>query len=511
MKKVYEIRHKLAHLKAVVQIHSPYSQYVKKSDGYYRWSELEEMSIDDDKELEDEYQSRLSAVSANECCLLVFTSGTVGNPKGVMMSHDNLIWVTNTSIATFGKIEVGAEVIVSYLPLSHVAAQVLDISAAILSAATVYFADKNAMKGTLMETLKEAQPTLFFTVPRLFEKIHEKMLAIGAQSGALKRALGSWAKRVTLKHHMDRIINGHSTNNSIQFRLASKLVLSKVKEALGFQRCRTFFTGAAPLSRATKEYFLSLDMLIFECYGMSEATIHTITTGDTKSFNSVGSTVPGTETKIININEEGHGEICMRGRHVFMGYIGDMEKTIEAIDDERWLRSGDVGYQDENGYLYVTGRIKELIITAGGENIPYLLIEQNVKNECAAIANAFLIGDCRKFLTMLITIKTEFDDVGAPRDDLTSESKHWFESVGLNYTKLSEVLNAENLPNVNKAIQECLNRANGKSISNAQKVQKFALLPHDFTIATDELTPTMKLKRNVVLKKYKDIIDRFYE
>jgi long-chain-fatty-acid--CoA ligase ACSBG len=510
MKKIYEIKNKLSNLKAIVQIHSPYAQYVKKSDNFYRWSELEEMSIEDDQELQDEYQKRLLSISANECCLLVFTSGTVGNPKGVMMSHDNLIWTAQTGISTFGKIEVGNEVLVSYLPMSHAAAQVLDISAAILSAATVYFADKNAMKGTLMETLKEAQPTLFFTVPRLFEKIHEKMLVIGSQNGAVKRALGSWAKRVTLKHHMDRIMNGHSTN-SIQYRLASKLVLSKVKEALGFQRCRTFFTGAAPLSPATKEYFLSLDMLIFECYGMSESNIHTITKGDTKSFNSVGSALPGTETKIININEEGHGEICMRGRHVFMGYIGDMEKTIETIDDERWLRSGDLGYIDENGYLYVTGRIKELIITAGGENIPYLLIERNVKNECAAISNAFLVGDCRKFLTMLITIKTEFDESGAPKDDLTAESKQWFESVGQSYTKLSEILNTENLPKVNKTIQECINRANEKSISNAQKVQKFALLPHDFTIATNELTPTMKLKRNVVLKKYQDLIDHMYE
>lgn len=509
MKKIHEIKDKLPHLKAVVQIHAPYASHVKKSDGYYRWMELEEMSVNDEG-LEDEYQRRKSSVAANECCVLVFTSGTVGNPKGAMLSHDNLIWVAQTGIASFGKIDVGNEVFVSYLPMSHVAAQVLDISAAIQSAATIYFADKNAMKGTLMETLKEAQPTLFFTVPRLFEKMHEKMLIVGSQSGALKRTLGSWAKRVTLKHHMNRI-KGQSTNESVQFRLASKLILSKVKEALGFNRCRTFFTGAAPLSADIKEYFLSLDIVIYEGYGMSEAIIHSITSANTKSLDSVGLALPGTQTKIININEDGHGEICMRGRHVFMGYINDLEKTIEAIDDERWLRTGDVGYQDNDGYIYVTGRIKELIVTAGGENIPYLLIENTVKNECRAIANAFLVGDRKKFLTMLITIKTEIDGAGAPKDDLTTDAQQWFENVGQSYTKLSQVLDPANLPKVTEAIQECMNRSNAKAISNAQKVQKFALLPHDFTIATGELTPTMKLKRNVVLKKYKDIIDRFYE
>lgn len=290
----------------------------------------------------------------------------------------------------------------------------------------------------------------------------------------------------------------------------AKHVLSKVKQALGFQRCRTFFTGAAPLNEETKKYFLSLDMFIYEGYGMSESTIHTLTTMETPSFNTVGKSLPGTLTKIINVNEDGHGEICMKGRHVFMGYINEPEKTAETIDDERWLHSGDLGYIDDDGYIYITGRIKELIITAGGENIPYIKIENEVKNECNAISNAVLVGDQKKFLTMLLTLKTEMNEDGSPRDELAPETVSWLDSIGLNHKKLSDVLSNQVDEKVMKAIEELINRANSKAISNAQKVQKFAILPHDFTISTGELTPTMKLKRNVVLGKYKEIINKLY-
>jgi long-chain-fatty-acid--CoA ligase ACSBG len=375
-------------------------------------------------------------------------------------------------------------------------------------AGTVYFADKNAMKGTLFDTIVEAKPTVFFTVPRLFEKIHEKMLSVGAQSGYIKKLIGGWAKRVTLQHHMDRI-NGNPTN-SVQYRIASKFVLSKIKEALGFQRCKTFFTGAAPLNEETKKYFLSLDMFIYEGYGMSESTVHTLTTMETPSMETVGKCLPGTLTKVINLNEDGQGEICMKGRHIFMGYINEPEKTMEAIDDDRWLHSGDLGYIDEDGFIYITGRIKELIITSGGENIPYIRIENQVKNECSAISNAFLVGDNKKFLTMLVTLKTEMSEDGSQLDQLAPETISWLQEIGLNYTKLSEVLSNGTDPKVVKAIQNSVQRANEKAISNAQKVQKFEILPQDFTMNSGELGPTMKLKRNVVLAKYKETIDKMY-
>jgi long-chain-fatty-acid--CoA ligase ACSBG len=503
MAKILKIKSNLPHLKAVVQIHPDLEEGLKSSDGFYSFSELEKMDIGDEIDLE--YEKRLNDIAANECCCIIYTSGTVGNPKGVMLSHDNVLFSSQCALRKMGNIEEGQEVIVSYLPLSHAAAQILDVFGSILIAGTIYFADKNAMKGTLMKTIVEAKPTIFFTVPRLFEKIHEKMLEIGSQSGFLKKTLGDWAKRVTLQYHVD-CLSGKSPS-SFQYRLASHLVLSRVKEALGFQRCRTFFSAAAPISEEIKRYFLSLDMFIVEGYGMSESSVHTVTTRDTLSFSTVGKCLPGTLTKIHNADENGHGEICMKGRNIFMGYINEMNKTLETIDDERWLHSGDIGYLDEDGFLYITGRIKELLITSGGENIPYLLIEATVKNECSAVSNALLVGDRKKFLTILLTLKTEMNEDGSPSDNLAPDTIKWLESHDLCFEKLSQVLSNEQ---VQKLIQEAINRANAKSVSNAQKVQKFALLPNDFSIATGELTPTMKLKRSFVVEKYKEIVEKFY-
>ena len=506
MEKILKIRHQLPYLKAIIQIHSDLAEGLNKSDGYWRFEDLERMEIDETVSFE--FETRLNNVAANECCCIVYTSGTVGNPKGVMLSHDNILWSTFCGITKFEKIEVGNETIVSYLPMSHTAAQLLDVFGCILLAGTVYLADRDAMKGTLFNTILEAKPTIFFTVPRLFEKIHEKMLDVGAQSGILKKSLGQWAKSVSLQHHMNKM-SGKPTN-SLQYRIASKFILSKVKEALGFQRCHCFITGSATLGEVTKKYFLSLDLVIIEGYGMSESSIHTMTPPELPSFKTCGKKLPGTKTKIINLNEDGHGEICMKGRHVFMGYINEKEKTEEAIDDERWLHSGDLGYIDENGFVYVTGRLKELIITSGGENIPYLKIEDEVKEECKAVSNAFLIGDQRKFLSMLITLKTKLNEDGSQSDDLAPETIKWLESIDLSYKKLSQVVSKDADPKILQSIQEAISRANKKSISNAQKVQKFAILPSDFSIADGDLTPTMKLKRNVVLKKNQQIIDNFY-
>lgn len=271
-------------------------------------------------------------------------------------------------------------------------------------------------------------------------------------------------------------------------------------------------TGAAPMNVETKKYFLSLDLPILDVYGMSETTGgHSLSTLDAPAFETSGKNMPGIKTKIINPDENGHGEICIQGRHVFMGYLNEKEKTIEAIDDERWLRTGDVGYVDKDGYIFITGRIKELIITAGGENIPPVLIENLVKSECSAISNAFLVGDKRKFLTMLLTLKTEVDSEGAPRDELSLETIKWLEGMDLKYQKLSEILAAGPDPKIIQILQDVINRANEKAISNAQKVQKFAVLPHDFSIPTGELGPTLKLKRSFVANKYSDIIEKLYK
>ncbi|XP_049286804.1 very long-chain-fatty-acid--CoA ligase bubblegum [Anopheles funestus] len=507
MEKICSIRQNLPNLKTVIQTMPPYAPYVKREDGYYRWSELEEMNVDD---VEEEFNNRLANIAINQCCCLVYTSGTVGNPKGVMLSHDNFTWDSYAIGKRLHQIRYAEEVLVSFLPLSHVAAQMVDIFLTLQFACTVYFADKDAMKGTLLNTLQEAKPTRMLAVPRVYEKIQEKMLAIGAQSGAAKKLVAGWAKSVTLQHHLDAM-EGKPTN-SWQYRLVKNYILSKVKDALGFSRCVTLATAAAPMDRETKKYFMSLDLPINEAFGMSETSgAHSLTAPDSYNFDTIGKPLGGCETKIDKPDEKGHGEICMRGRHILMGYIGEEGKTHEAVDEDGWLHSGDVGYVDESGFMYITGRIKELIITAGGENIPPVHVENLVKNELPYVSNAFLVGDKRKFLTMLITLKTQMNlDTGAPKDELTPETIIALKELGVEYSKLSEIHAAGPCPKVLKAIQEGIDRANAKAISNAQKIQKFALLKADFSVPGGELGPTLKIKRNVVVDKNTVVIEKFY-
>lgn len=288
------------------------------------------------------------------------------------------------------------------------------------------------------------------------------------------------------------------------------------------------------MSPETKKYFLSLDMKILDAFGMSESGgCHTLCLPDSHLLNSIGKTLPGCESKIINQDENGHGELCIRGRHVFMGYIFNKEKTEESLDDDCWLHTGDLGFIDDKGYVMLTGRSKELIITAGGENIPPVHIENIIKKELDGISNAFLVGEQRKYLTVLVSIKVSLDIIefisnhiakvkvsklqteveresGAPMDELTHESIMWMKSLGVEYKTLSEILKAGPCPKVLKSIEDGIKRANKQSISNAQKVQKFAILPHDFSIATGELGPTLKVKRNVVNKMYADLIETLY-
>lgn len=280
----------------------------------------------------------------------------------------------------------------------------VDIYLSLTFAATLYFADKDALKGTLVNTLQEARPTRFLGVPRVYEKIHEKMMVVASQNSSFRKAIASWAKGVVLQHWLD-VINGKNSD-SFQYKLARNVIMSKVKQALGLDRCLTLASAAAPLSVEIKQYFMSLDLPIVDAFGMSECGgAQSLATPDSFNLQTIGRTLPGIETSCINKDENGHGELCLRGRHVFMGYINESEKTKEALDEDGWLHSGDIGYIDDKGFIYITGRLKEIIITAGGENIPPVHVEHLVKRENSAISNAFLVGDQKKYLTMLISLK----------------------------------------------------------------------------------------------------------
>ncbi|XP_034561105.1 long-chain-fatty-acid--CoA ligase ACSBG2 isoform X1 [Notolabrus celidotus] len=509
LQKILQVEDKLPHLKAIIQ----YKDALKeKRPNLYSWAEFMELGQD---EPDAPLDAIISSQKPNQCCTLIYTSGTTGQPKGVMLSHDNVTW---TALATCSHVRLRdathtQESVVSYLPLSHVAAQMVDIWCTMKVGGATYFAQPDALKGSLVNTLKEVRPTAFMGVPRVWEKMQEKMKSVGAKSSTVQRKVAAWAKDVGLQTNLTKMNqNGAAGHAPLSYKLAKKLVFKKVRKALGLDRCSKCYTGAAPITKDTLEFFLSLDIPLYELYGMSESTgPHTISIPEAFKLTSCGKEMPGCKTKLHNPDEEGNGEICFWGRHVFMGYLNMPDKTEEALDAEGWLHSGDLGKHDQKGFLFITGRIKELIITAGGENIPPVPIEDAVKEAVPLISNAMLIGDKRKFLSMLLTIKCQLNaETGEPEDELTPEALEICKKLGSSATRVSEIAGGRDRV-IHTAIQEGINRVNEKSNSNAQRIQKWVILDQDFSVTGGELGPTMKLKRPVVAKMYKEQIENFYK
>ncbi|KAL1449111.1 hypothetical protein WDU94_000344 [Cyamophila willieti] len=503
LEKILQIKSQCPKLKAIIQ-------YEGKPDkpGVMSWEELLALG---QSQSDDALNSVLETIATNECCTLVYTSGTEGASKPVMLSHDNITF-NAAAIVDYIKLTAGSDLsVISFLPLSHIAAQIVDIYSVITLAATVWFADKDALKGSLIKTLTEVRPHVFLAVPRVWEKVHEKLMAVGKQTTGVKRWIANYAKSTSLQHYMATLEK--NVSEPYTYRLVRWLILSKVKQAMGLDRCIVALSGAAPISVDLKRYFLSLDIPICEVFGMSEcAGAHTLSKPDDFKLEGVGRTMPGTFTKIVDPDEEGNGEICLKGRHVFMGYLRLQDKTENTIDKEGWLHSGDVGKVDPEGFVQITGRIKELIITAGGENVAPVPIEHMVKFELPVISNAFLVGDKKKFLSLLVSLRTKMNiNTGEPQDELEVDTKDWLKSLGVEGVETLKELLEQKPEAVYKALQTGIDRVNTKSISNAQKIQKFEILPADFSLPTGELGPTMKVKRPVVVKKYQSIIDKFYD
>ena len=329
----------------------------------------------------------------------------------------------------------------------------------------------------------------------------------------IKKKISKWAKRVGAEHsHL--IQEGNGGGQPFGYWLANKLVLSKIKDALGLDQCKGCFTAAAPISLDTLMYFASLDIPIFEVFGQSECTgPHTVSGPSCWKIGTCGRPMKGTESMLVPST----GELCYRGRHIFMGYMHMPDKTAETIDADGYLHSGDVAAFDEDndtdnkgpsGFMRITGRIKELLITAGGENIPPVLIENEVKGACVAVSNCMLIGDKRKYLTLLVSLKVTVDADALPTDILAPDALFIGKDIGSTATTYTE---AKVDPLWKKCIDDAVKVANSKTTSNAQIIQKWTWLTTDFSEKGGELTPTLKLKRNVAYDKYLHLCDKMYE
>ncbi|MCC6624068.1 MAG: AMP-binding protein [Deltaproteobacteria bacterium] len=430
---------------------------------------------------DDVLQARVAAQKPDDMATLIYTSGTTGNPKAVIMTHDNLTW-TSRVVIDLVKVRPG-ECQISYLPLSHIAEQAISIHGPMQAGTTVWFAESIDALG---DNLREVRPHIFLGVPRVWEKIEAKIKAAGAQNTGLKKKIAAWARKVGLEGGM---AEQEGRSKPFLYPLANKLVFSKVRVKLGLDRCRFQITSAAPIGRDTLDFFLSLGVPIYEVYGMSECTgPATVSVPHRYRTGKAGFCLPGGEIKIMPED----GEVCMRGRHVFKGYLKNPDATAETIDKDGWLHSGDVGTIDSQGFLQITDRKKDLLITAGGENVAPQVIEGMLKG-INVISQAVVIGDRMKFLTALVALDPERLPIDAAAAGSPARTP----------------AEAAKCPVFGAWLQREIDKLNER-LARVQTIKKITILPQELSIEGGELTPTMKVKRKVVNEKYKDVIASMY-
>jgi long-subunit acyl-CoA synthetase (AMP-forming) len=465
---------KLPDLKAIVMMNG-----ADADARVHAWQELPALAA---AVTDDVLEARMQRQRPDDCCTLIYTSGTTGNPKGVMITHDNIVW-TARAIAALCEADY-REQIISYLPLSHIAEQMVSLMVPLTGGCTSWFAESLDQLG---DNLREVQPTIFVGVPRVWEKIQARMVEAGAQNPPLKKKIAAWARKQGLAGGYAHQVG---KPNPLLYPLADKLVFSKVRERLGFDRCRLFFSTAAPIAMDTLEFFMSLGIPITEVYGMSECTgPATVSLPRPHGYRTgwAGPTMPETEIALGAFDE-----ILMRGPHVFKGYYKNEAATRETIDAEGWLHSGDVGEIDAQGFLKVTDRMKELIITAGGENIPPQVLESKMK-AIPVVNQVVVIGDRRKYVSALLTL----DPAKIPLAAREAGSR------------AGDAAGAAGCGIFKDYLQQQMETVNA-TLPRSWTIKKFVILPEELSIARDELTPTMKLKRRVIKANYAEEIERMY-
>mgnify|MGYP006281125871 CR=1 FL=1 len=449
--------------------------------------------LEEGREHLDEVEVRCQTIERDDVGTMIYTSGTTGKPKGVMLSHENLAFTASVTEEVVGGLEEGDN-LVSYLPLSHIAEQMFTIHLALTFGYPVWFAtDIYEVKDALVA----ARPTFFFGVPRIWEKFKSALETKLHEASGFKAALVDWCRKVGKEAGYELIENGELSGLlALKYKIADRLFFSKLKEQLGLDRLRIAISSAAPIGLDVLEFFLSCDIIIREVYGQSEvtgpSTVNFPEPGRTK-LGTVGLPMPQVEVKIDDggiYEDKPDGEVMVRGKNVFEGYFKDEEATAESMDGE-WLRSGDIGKRDEDGFLHITGRKKEIIITAGGKNIAPQKIEGGLK-EIDGIGNAVAIGDRRKYVTALMTLDPD-------RYPALAKERGWPEDA-------EELIADEDFQSY---IDEHVAKLN-EELASVKTVKKYTVLPEDFSQETGELTPTQKVKRRVIDEKYADEIDAMY-
>ncbi|GCL61179.1 fatty-acid--CoA ligase [Rubrivivax pictus] len=432
-------------------------------------------------------EQRLKRRGADDLAVLVYTSGTTGRPKGAMMKNANLC--ATLSGVNGGLFEglPGDEERVAFLPLCHIAERLIGEYVPIFRASVVNYVENPE---TVFENVREVQPHVFFAVPRVWEKMYSTVMITLKEASASQRAAYGWA--IGIGQQVARLAeSGQKPAGALamQYSLARLLVLNNVRRALGLNRVHMALTGAAPISPELIRWYLALGIPLREGWGMTETTGGgTITPVDALRPGSIGKPGPGVEMRIAPVTNE----ILLRGGNCFAGYLNLPEKTAEAIDSEGWLHTGDVGWVDDDGYFYITDRMKDIIITAGGKNITPSEWENQLKFS-PYVTDAVVIGDKRAYLSCLVMI--DEDNVA-----------QWAQDRDVQFSDFKSLCRSAE---VQALIEEEIAKVN-KQFARVEQIKQFRLIEQRLTAEDEELTPTMKLKRSLINKKYADMIEGMY-
>ena len=429
-----------------------------------------------------EYRRAAEAVRPDHIATLIYTSGTTGEPKGVMLTHDNIY-----SNVMAGAVQIpfsGNDACLSFLPLSHIFERMAGHYLMMETGTSIAYAESIDTVPIDMQLVK---PTLVLSVPRLYEKMYARVLENALSGGTIKKQIFFWARNVADRWATQKLA-GRTPGGllGVQYRLAQRLVFSKLKARTGW-RLRYFVSGGAPLAAEINKFFYAAGLVILEGYGLTETSpVISVNTPDAFRIGTVGKAVPGVEIMIAN-----DGEICTRGPHVMKGYYNKPEATAEAIDEQGWFHTGDIG-QLEDGFLRITDRKKDIIATAGGKKIAPQPIENKVKTN-KYVSQAVMIGDKRKYPVLLVVPNWE-------------QLEKWARYKNLIWTDRAQLLQMPTVhAKMEKEVKEEL-----EGLARFEMPKKIALLEHDFSIERGELTPTLKVKRRVIDESYKSVIDSLY-
>jgi long-chain acyl-CoA synthetase len=420
--------------------------------------------------------------SGDDLAALVYTSGTTGLPKGAMLSQRYIVFQMKLA-PDYVRLTEGDEIL-TYLPLCHVAERIFSAWLQIPSGTTLNLAESPE---TVAQNLQELSPTYIFAVPRVWEKFYSRVTTAISEATWIGQKAYKLALAIGMRR-ADKLVAGRELTllDKVLYELADRLVFRNIKKLLGLDRAHSACTGAAPISPSLLKWYLAIGLAIDELWGQTELGIVTTTRKGIFRQGSVGSAVPGTEVRI-----DDNGEIVARSKGQFDGYLNLPDKTAETIVDN-WVHTGDVGELDDEGYLSITDRLKDIIITAGGKNITPSVMENELKFS-PYISDAVVIGDKRKYLTCLIMIDQE-------------NVEHYAQTHSIPFTDYRSLCSR---PEIIELIDGEVARVN-KDFSSVEQVKKFRLIDVLLTAEDEELTPTMKLKRSFVSNKYDDLISAMY-